>query len=53
MKAPRNPFRLRRSESIDSEATFLNLFEPGILDILPVDVWNESVQVIRSAAGGG
>ncbi|GIW86330.1 MAG: hypothetical protein KatS3mg108_0654 [Isosphaeraceae bacterium] len=53
MKTPRNPFRLRRSESIDSEATFLSLFEPGILDILPVEAWKENVQVIRSAAGGG
>ncbi|RUL89467.1 ORC-CDC6 family AAA ATPase [Tautonia sociabilis] len=53
MKTPRNPFRLRRSESIDSEATFLSLFEPGILDILPADAWKERVQVIRSAAGGG
>ena len=52
-ETPRNPFRLRRSESIDSEATFLSLFEPGILDILPVEAWKESVQVIRSAAGGG
>jgi hypothetical protein len=53
MKTPRNPFRLRRSESIDSETTFLNLFEPGILDILPADTWKDTVQIIRSAAGGG
>lgn len=53
MKTPRNPFRLRRSESIDSDATFLSLFEPGILDVLPADAWKERVQVIRSAAGGG
>lgn len=53
MKTPRNPFRLRRSESIDSESTFLSLFEPGILDVLPAEAWKERVQVLRSAAGGG
>lgn len=53
MRDPRNPFRLRRSESIDSDATFLSLFEPGILDIMPAEKWKESVHILRSAAGGG
>ena len=35
MREPRNPFRLRRSESIDTETSFLTLFEPGILEIVP------------------
>jgi hypothetical protein len=53
MREPRNPFRLRRAESIDTDATFLRLFEPGILDILPEERWCENVHVLRSAAGGG
>ena len=53
MRDPRNPFRLRRSESIDSDATFLSLFEPGILDIMPAEKWKESVHILWGAAGGG
>jgi hypothetical protein len=53
VKDPRNPFRLRRSESIDTEAEFLSLFEPGILEIIPPERWWESVHIFRSAAGGG
>ena len=53
MRDPRNPFRLRRSESIETDATFLSLFEPGILDIMPTDRWKEGVHILRSAAGGG
>jgi hypothetical protein len=53
MREPRNPFRLRRSESIDTEAAFLALFEPGILEVLPENGWAEKVHVFRSAAGGG
>ncbi len=53
MRDPRNPFRLRRSESIDSDAAFLSLFEPGILDIMPAEKWKESVHILRSAPGGG
>jgi hypothetical protein len=53
MREPRNPFRLRRAESIDTDATFLGLFEPGILDVIPEDRWCENVHVLRSAAGGG
>ena len=34
MRQARNPFSQRRSESIETDAAFLNLFEPGILDIL-------------------
>lgn len=53
MRRTRNPFSIRRSESIDSIPTFLNLFEPGILDILDVSDWCENVHLIRSARGGG
>lgn len=53
MKDPRNPFRLRRSQDIDSDEPFLGLFEPGILEILPKSGSFESVHIIRSAAGGG
>ena len=53
MREPRNPFRLRRSESIDSDAAFLTLFEPGILEVLSPDSLRESVHILRSAAGGG
>src|SRR5688572_23170821 len=53
MREPRNPFRLRRAESIENDATFLNLFEPGILEVVPAERTWESVHIIRSAAGGG
>ena len=53
MREPRNPFRLRQSESIDSDVVFLNLFEPGVLELLDPQTWCESVRPIRSAAGGG
>lgn len=53
MREPRNPFRLRRSESIDTEAAFLTLFEPGILEVMPATGFWETVHILRSAAGGG
>lgn len=53
MRGLRNPFRLRRAESIDTDDAFLTLFEPGILEILPQGTLWESVHIIRSAAGGG
>jgi len=53
MKDPRNPFRLRQSESIDNDIVFLNLFEPGVLELLNPQTWCQSVRPIRSAAGGG
>ena len=52
MRDSRNPFRLRRSENIDTDTTFLTLFEPGILEVLAEGL-PETVQPIRSAAGGG
>jgi hypothetical protein len=53
MREPRNPFRLRASESIESDATFLRLFGPGMLDLLPVENLWDKPQVFRSAPGGG
>ena len=53
MRGLRNPFRLRRAESIDTDDAFLTLFEPGILDVMPQETLWDSVHIIRSAAGGG
>src|SRR5271165_1745968 len=52
MRETRNPFRLRRSENIDTDTSFLTLFEPSILEVLG-NTLPETVQAIRSAAGGG
>jgi hypothetical protein len=53
MRDTRNPFKLRRAENIDTDTTFLSLFEPGILDVIAESGLPEKVQLIRSAAGGG
>lgn len=53
MREPRNPFRLRASEHIESDETFVRLFSPEVLDMLNApNVW-ERPQIIRSAPGGG
>lgn len=53
MREPRNPFRLRASEHIESEETYIRLFSPDVLDILKNDeIWDKP-QIIRSAPGGG
>src|SRR3954464_4441035 len=52
MRPPRNPFRLRSSERIESDGMFLELFGPGMLDMLPDDLWEQRL-IIRSCAGGG
>ncbi len=53
MREPRNPFRLRASEHIESDETFIRLFSPEVLDMLSTpNVW-EHPQIIRSAPGGG
>ena len=53
MREPRNPFRLRASEHIESDETFVRLFSPEVLDMLNApDIW-ERPQIIRSAPGGG
>ena len=53
MKEPRNPFRLRASEHIESDVTFLRLFSPGVLESLPSEEPLDKIHVIRSAEGGG
>jgi hypothetical protein len=53
MREPRNPFRLRASEHIESDATFLRLFSPGVLDLLPAEGPLDKVHFLRSAEGGG
>lgn len=53
MKEPRNPFRLRASEHIESDVTFLRLFSPGVLESLPAEGPLDKIHVIRSAEGGG
>ena len=53
MRDPRNPFRLRASEHIASDATFLKLFAPGALDLLPSEGLFDQLQVFQSAPGGG
>lgn len=53
MKEPRNPFRLRASERIVSDTTFLRLYGPGMLDVLPKDQLWDTVHLLRSSRGGG
>lgn len=53
MRDPRNPFRMRASEHIASDATFLKLFAPGALELLPVEELFDRLQVFQSAPGGG
>jgi len=54
MREPRNPFRLRASEAIESDITFLKLFGAGMLDLLPsgAQLWDKP-QMFRSAPGAG
>ena len=53
MREPRNPFRIRSAEAIEFEPTFLKLFGPGVLEVIPPDrAWNR-VQIFSSAPGGG
>lgn len=53
MREPRNPFRLRASEHIESDETFVRLFSPEVLDMLSAPNAWEHPQIIRSAPGGG
>ena len=53
MKKSRNPFRLRASENIESDVTFIRFFGPDVLDALPTTGPWEGLHVIRSAEGGG
>ena len=53
MRDPRNPFRMRASEHIASDTTFLRLFGPGVLELIPTEEPFSKIFVIRSAPGGG
>ena len=53
MRDPRNPFRMRASEQIASETTFLRLFGAGVLELLPEDCLSNRLLFVRSAPGGG
>jgi len=56
MRESRNPFRLRASESIEMDGTFVKLFGPGVLDLLQSENNNdplEGLHILRSAPGGG
>jgi hypothetical protein len=53
MREPRNPFRMRTSEHIESESTFLRLFGIEVLELLPTDDLWDRIQIFRSAPGGG
>jgi len=53
MREPRNPFRLRASEHIESDTTFVRLFGPGMLDLLKSNDGLDRLRILRSAPGGG
>ena len=53
MRDPRNPFRMRASEHIASDTTFLRLFGSGVLDLIPEKNTFSQLQIYRSAPGGG
>ena len=53
MRGVRNPFRLTTAESIETDADFLRLFGPGVLDLLPEGATSGQLLFIRSAPGGG
>ena len=53
MRQPRNPFHYRVVEKIESDDTFLQLFQPSSLAFFAkVPPWDR-LQLIRSAQGGG
>ena len=53
MRDFRNPFRMRVSEHITSDTTFLRLFGSGVLDLIPDENMFPQLQIFRSAPGGG
>src|SRR5260221_13287073 len=52
MKEPRNPFKMRTSEHIESDVTLLRLFSTRVLELITEASWDR-VQILRSAPGGG
>ena len=53
MRDPRNPFRMRASEFIAPDTTFLRLFGPGVLELIPREDTIPRLEIFRSAPGGG
>jgi len=53
VRNPRNPFLMRASEQIASDATFLKLFGPGALEVLPEQGVFDGLHILQSAPGGG
>jgi hypothetical protein len=53
MADTRNPFRIRTSEHIEFDSTFLRIFGPGALDLVPTNSPWDKIQVFQSAPGGG
>jgi hypothetical protein len=53
MREPRNPFRLRAAEHIEADETFLRLFGPEMLELLPTDDSWRDFHILLSAAGAG
>lgn len=53
MRELRNPFKLRASEHIENDTTFLKLFGPEVLAVLSEEQPWKNVSIIRSAEGGG
>ena len=49
----RNPFRMRASEYIEGERSFVSLFGLNALDIFDVNNMWTNIQILRSARGGG
>lgn len=53
MREPRNPFRLRAAEHIESDETFIRLFGPEMLELLPTEHSWRDFHILLSAAGAG
>jgi len=53
MRPPRNPFHFRVVEKIESDDTFLQLFQSSSLDVFDPDKMWDRLHIIRSAQGGG
>lgn len=53
MRPPRNPFHYRVVEKIESDDTFLELFQPSALDIFDAGLMWDRLHILRSSQGGG
>ena len=49
----RNPFRMRTTEYIEGDWSFVSLFGLDALDVFDVDNMWTNIQILRSARGGG